>query len=95
MDFRELKSELSLLIKDISSSDSNWKWRLNKVLKGSAHVEWGYLNYLGEKRNCFFIKYSDDAECFATYTPNDELIDIADSIEEATMQIAHYAHSRY
>lgn len=95
MDFREFKSELTRFIKDINSNNLNWKWRLNKVLKGSAHIEWEYLNYLGEIRNCFLIKYSDEAECFATYTPNDELIDIADSIEEATMQIAHYAHSRY
>ena len=95
MDFREFKSELITLIKDINMDDQNWKWRLNKVLKGSAHIEWGYLNYLGEIRNCFTIKYNNEAECFTTYTPNDELIDIADGIEEAIMQIFYYAHSRY
>ena len=95
MDLREFKAEMASSIKDISSRDKNWKWRLNKVLKGSAHIEWGYLNYLGETKNCFVIKYDEVAECFATYTPNDELIDVADSIEEGIMHIEHYSHSRY
>lgn len=95
MDFREFHAEIKELVRGVNLNDPNWKWKLNKVCKERAFIEWGYLNYLNEAKNCFFIQYSNDAECLATYTPNEELIDIADTLEEAVLQIAHYAHSRY
>lgn len=95
MDFRQERNLIVELVKEARRNDSNWSWAIGKVLKHQIQIAWGYLNYLEEPHNCFFIKYEDEVGTIVTYTPNDELIDIADSIEEAMLQIEHYAHSRY
>ncbi|MEG1778357.1 MAG: hypothetical protein RR209_05195 [Angelakisella sp.] len=95
VDFRLEHKLIEELINNAQKNDSNWSFTIGVVFEHQIYIEWGYLNYLGEPHNCFIIRYEEEIETLATYTPHDELIDIADTLEEAMLQIEHYAHSRY
>lgn len=47
-------------VKEIDAKDPNWKWSVHSFAKDRVRIRWGYLDYCGEKNNCFELTISDD-----------------------------------
>lgn len=60
IDFRKYKELIRKTVAQISKEDENWNWKVDAINKGEVRIQWGYLDYCGEYRNCFFLTFSSD-----------------------------------
>lgn len=102
IDLRKYENLIRKLVADVNEKNQNWKWSVKYIGKSKVHIRWGYLDYLEEKNNCFFITandYPDDEFLFNNivyWHPEGEMIsftsfgertyDTAKTIEEAIEQ---------
>lgn len=69
VDFREVKAEVTEVIKDLNNKDTNWKWKA-VVNKGEVKIFWGYLQYVDTKDSHFTITTGSAEK--GEVTPEDE-----------------------
>lgn len=67
-------------VKEISDNDPNWDFVVKSFAKDRVRIRWTYLDYCGEKNNCFFLHLREYDEEFNDYfitsrTPDDSMID--------------------
>lgn len=77
MDLREHADLIKAKVAEKNGKDPNWKWSVKSIGKTVAHIRWGYLDYLEEKKNSFILKAegSDSLECLYAMTPHEEVIE--------------------
>ena len=63
VDLREYSDLIRDLVAKENKKDRNWKWSVKSIGKKMVRIRWGYLDYLEEKNNCFFIGSEGDADC--------------------------------
>lgn len=56
MNFKEHETLIRDEVKKIDAEDPNWKWSVKGVGKNKVSIRWGYLDYLEESNNCFYMK---------------------------------------
>lgn len=60
IDLRNYADLIRNLVKEADLKDRNWKWSVKSISKNKARIRWGYLDYLGERENCFTIEMQPD-----------------------------------
>lgn len=55
IDLRNYDKLIRELVAKENKKDPNWKWSIKYLGKTKVHIRWGYLDYLEEKNNCFFL----------------------------------------
>jgi len=60
IDLRNYADLIRKLVKEADQKDPNWKWAVKSIGKNKVRIRWGYLDYLGEKENCFIIEMQED-----------------------------------
>lgn len=55
IDLRNYESLIRKKVTELNDKDPNWKWSINYLGKTKVNIRWGYLDYLEEKNNCFFL----------------------------------------
>lgn len=56
IDLRNYGILIRELVEKEDEKDPNWKWSVKYIGKTKVRIRWGYLDYLGEKKNCFSIE---------------------------------------
>lgn len=62
IDFRDYKDLIREKVAKINERDTNWKWSVKSISSKKVSIRWGYLDYLEEKNNCFFMTLDLDGE---------------------------------
>lgn len=62
IDLRNYADLIRELVAVESKKDPNWKWSVKSIGKEKVSIRWGYLDYLEEKENCFFLVMENDKE---------------------------------
>lgn len=60
IDLRNYADLIRKLVKKEDEKDQNWKWSVKSIGKNKVRIRWGYLDYLGDKENCFIIEMQED-----------------------------------
>lgn len=60
IDLRNYEDMIRKLVKEADKKDPNWKWSVKYIGKEKVRIRWGYLDYLEEKENCFFLTMDND-----------------------------------
>lgn len=55
IDLRKYKDLIQEAVAKVDKKDTNWKWSIKYIGKTKVHIRWGYLDYMEEKNNCFFL----------------------------------------
>lgn len=80
IDFRNYTTLIRQLVKDEDKKDQNWKWSVKSIGKNKIRIRWGYLDYCGEKANCFSIEIRHDSteydQWIAAYLPYGDIIEM-------------------
>lgn len=62
VDMREYKGDIRRAVKRERDCDENWAWRVRAIRQGEAKIGWGYLDYMGEKKD--FTVSAGDSDDF-------------------------------
>lgn len=60
IDLRNYADLIRQLVKKEDEKDPNWKWSVKSIGKNKVRIRWGYLDFLGEKENCFIIEMQEE-----------------------------------
>lgn len=55
IDLRKYGSLIREKVAELNEKGPNWKWSVKYLGKTKVHIRWGYLDYMEEKNNCFFL----------------------------------------
>lgn len=78
--FRDYESLIRKYVNDIDNRDPNWTFTVKSFGKHRIRIRWSYLDYCGEKDNCFILRLRDPDDEFedsflTVRTPDDQLIE--------------------
>lgn len=80
IDFRNYADLIRKLVKEADKKDPNWKWSVKSISKNKARIRWGYLDYMGDKENCFYIGMDPDNtendQWMAAFLPHGGIIEV-------------------
>ncbi len=62
IDLRNYENLIREKVAELNDKDPNWKWSIKYLGKSKVHIRWGYLDYLEEKNNCFFLVMENELE---------------------------------
>lgn len=80
IDLRNYADLIRQLVKKEDEKDPNWKWSVKSIRKNKVRIRWGYLDYLGEKENCFSIEMqpdnTEDDQWMSVLLPDGSIIEV-------------------
>lgn len=80
---RNYEEIIRSLVERINGEDNNWTFTVKSFAKDRVRIRWSYLDYCGEKDNCFSIQLTngDGEYTLYAYTPDNAPITAYDIVE--------------
>ena len=79
IDLRKYAELIHSLVAAENKKDANWKWSIKSIGKEKVAIRWGYLDYLEETANCFFLMLDNEEDGEGNWiwarTPHGGIID--------------------